>query len=352
MKAVVKFKDGKDGWEIRDVQRQDPKPGEVEIKIQAAGICGSELHLYHDNHSYTPPVVVGHEFCGIISRVGEGVKSWKVGDRVVAENHKTVCGACEYCRTGFPVFCTERRTPGYAVDGGWTNYFSTPTRTLIKIPDNVSYEEAALTEPCSVAVEALCERVPVKAGEIVLVHGCGPIGLLNAMVAKAVGAGMVIITGTNVDKDIRLPIANKLGFDRVININETDLKKEIMEITDGRGVDMIVEASGSEAAINSSIGLIRKRGRIVAIGEVAKPEITFRWNDAIFRGCSITFSFGATYKAWKYSLDLMSAGKIDVKSLITHKFPLEKWEQGFKLMDSKESLKVLLVPEGSTVKID
>jgi L-iditol 2-dehydrogenase len=350
VRGVVKFKDGKDGWEIREIQRPEPKPGEVEIQVQAAGMCGSELHLYHDNHSYTPPVVVGHEFCGVISRVGEGVTKWKVGDRVVAENHKTVCGACEYCRTGLPVFCAERRTPGYHVDGGWTSYFTTPIRTLIKIPDNVSFEEAALTEPISVAVEALVERVPVKAGEIVLVHGCGPIGLLNAMVAKAAGAGQVIITGIDDDEGLRLSVARELGIDRVININKTDLKKEVMEITNGCGVDMIVEASGAESAINSSFGLIRKRGRIVAIGEAAKPEITFRWNDAIFRGCSIVFSFGSTYKAWTFSLDLVATGQINVKPLITHKFPLDKWEEGFKLMDAKESLKVLLIPDDSTLK--
>ncbi len=351
MKAVVKFRDGKDGWEIRNVLRPDPKPGEVEIAIQAAGICGSELHLYHDHHYYTPPVIVGHEFCGVITRLGEGVQGWEIGDKVVAENHKTVCGMCEPCRTGLPIFCPDRKPVGYLIDGGWTSYYSVPARLLIKIPDNVSFEEAALTEPCSIAVEALCERAPVRAGEMVLVHGCGPIGILNAMVAKAAGAGKVIITGTNADEGVRLPICRKLDFDRVINVNKTDLKKEIMKLTDGRGADMIVEASGAEAAINASLELIRKRGRIVAIGEVAKQEIAFKWNAAVFRGCTITFSFGATYRAWKLSLELMSAGKIDVKPLITHKFPLEKWEEGFRLMDLKESLKVLLIPEGSEVAL-
>lgn len=346
MKSVVKFKDGKDGWEIRDIPREDPAPGEVEIQIKAAGICGSELHLYHDNHFYTPPVVVGHEFAGVVSRIGEGVKAWKPGDRVVCENHKTSCGVCEYCKIGQPIFCKARKAVGYAVNGGWTSYICMPERLLLRIPDPVSYEEAAMTEPCSILAHALCHKAPIKAGETVLVQGCGTIGLIGAMTAKAAGAGMVILTGTDEDEGIRFDVAQKLGvIDHIINVSRKDLLTEVQAITGGRGVDMVVEASGALQAIDAALKLVRKNGRIVAVGEAPSDEILFKWNAAIFRACTVTFTYGSEFEAWRRSLQFMEEGKLNLKPLITHKLPLHEFHKGFELLESKKGIKVMLIPE-------
>lgn len=342
MKAVVKFKDGKDGWEIREIDRVEPKENEVEIKIMATGICGSELHLYHDNHTYVPPVVVGHEFAGEIVRVGKNVSKWKKGDRVVSENNKSVCGVCEFCRTGQPILCPERKPVGYKVNGGWTSYFCTPEHLLIKIPDNVSFEEAAMTEPVSVATQALIVRDTVHFGDVVLVQGCGTIGLINAMVAKALGASKVILTGTDADEAIRLPIARRLDIDEIINVQRENLKERIIEITESRGVDVVIEASGAESAIYDMVSLIKKTGQIVAIGETPEPELTFPWVSAVFKSCSITFSFGATYKAWKYALELMGEKKINLEPLITHTISLEDFRTGFELLEKKQALKVIM----------
>jgi len=345
MKAVVKMFDGKEGWKIQDMPRVDPKPNEVEVQIKAVGICGSELHLYHDNHFYTPGTIVGHEFAGVISRVGDDVKAWKPGDRVVSENHKTACGECEYCKTGQTMFCPERKSMGYAVNGGWTEYICLPAKLLLRIPEGVSYEEATMSEPCSIVTHALCFKEPVQAGETVLVHGCGTIGLLSAMVAKAAGAGRVIITGTEFDREVRLPVAEQMEMiDHVFDISKVDLESEIMRLTDNKGVDMIVEASGAVSAINESIKLIRKLGRIVAIGEAPADQISFTWNAAIFRACTIAFTYGAFYPAWKLSLQFMEQGKIKLKPLITHELPLEQFHEGFKLLEEKKGLKVILKP--------
>lgn len=345
MKAVMKVKDGKDGWEIREADRIEPKDDEVEIEIMAAGICGSELHLYHDNHFYTPPVIVGHEFSGRISKTGKNVTKWKIGDRVVSENHKTACWSCSYCRSGQLMFCKNRRSVGYVENGGWTSYICMPEKLLIGIPDNVTYEEASMTEPVSIATQALCIREPIRAGEIVLVQGCGTIGLINAMVAKAAGAGTVIITGTKEDRAIRLPIAKKLGIDYVFDVTEVDLKEKIMALTGDRGVDMIVEASGSEIAINQAVDLVKKTGRIVAIGEAANPKFPFRWNDAIFRACSITFSLGAGYHAWNLALELMAQKKIELKPLITHEISMKDFRKGFEMLEEKVAVKVVMKPD-------
>ncbi|MCQ4636819.1 alcohol dehydrogenase catalytic domain-containing protein [Anaerovorax odorimutans] len=342
MRAVVKFKDGKDGWEIRDIERITPKDNEVEIKVMATGICGSELHLYHDNHTYAPPVVVGHEFCGEIVRVGKDVTKWKIGDRVVSENNKSVCGVCEFCRTGRPILCPERKPVGYKVNGGWTSYFCTPEHLLIKIPDNVSFNEAAMTEPVSVATQAQIVRNTVKIGDVVLVQGCGTIGLINAMVAKAIGAQKVILTGTNVDEQMRLPIARKLNIDRIVNVEKENLKKIVMEETDRMGVDVIVEASGADPAIYGMVELLKKTGNIVAIGETARPDLQFPWVGAVFKSCTITYSFGATYEAWQLALNLMGQGKLHLNELITHEIPLEEFRKGFELLEKKEALKVIM----------
>ena len=242
----------------------------------ATGICGSELHLYHDNHVYTPPVVVGHEFAGEIVRVGKAVKKWKVGDRVVSENNKSVCGVCDFCRTGQPILCPERKSVGYKINGGWTSYFCTPEHLLLRIPDNVTFEEAAMTEPVSVATQALIVRDTVHIGDIVLVQGCGTIGLINAMVAKAIGAKKVILTGTDIDEDVRLPIARSLDLGTIINVQRENLKERIMELTDNKGVDVVIEASGADSAIYDMVDLIKKTGQIVAIGETLRKDLKFR----------------------------------------------------------------------------
>lgn len=344
MRAIVKFKDGKDGWEVRDIPKPIPKDDEVEIKVEAIGVCGSELHLYHDNHYYKPPVVVGHEFSGTITNIGKNVKKWKIGDRVVSENHTTACRECEFCRNGKELFCPTRKSMGYDIDGYWTEYVCRPTWLLHRIPDNVSLEEAAMTEPTSVGVFALTEKTYIKPNYNILVQGCGPIGMIAAMVAKASGAKKVILTGIDVDEKIRIPIAKKLPIDEVINISNIDLQEYVMDLTHGFGVDIVVDASGSDVAINNAVDLVKKTGQIIAIGETREKNISFGWNKAIFRACSVLFTLGSNYNAWETTLSLVGGGRINLKPIITHKLPLEDWEKAFKLMDAKESGKVLLIP--------
>lgn len=344
MKAVVKMKDGHDGWEIQEKERVAPGDDEVEMKVMAAGICGSELHLYHDNHYYKPGAVVGHEYSGVISRVGKNVTKYKVGDRIITENRYSSCGNCEYCRTGNMGLCKEAIMPGYILDGGWRNYAVIPTKQIIKIPDNVSYEEASVVEPAAVLMEALTIKEPIRANETVLIQGCGTIGLLACMVAKAAGAGTVIVTGTDVDEEIRIPVAKEVGADYVINVQKEDLIEKIMEITDGKGVDYIAECSGAPSAIKSCFYAIKKLGRIVAIGEAPVKEIGFDWNKAVFTGATLKFHYGSDYVAWHRVVDMMSNGKIDVKPLITHEIPMEDFRKGFEMLDNKEAIKVVMHP--------
>lgn len=346
MMAVVKHKDGKGGWAYEKVARKDPAENEVEIEIKSIGICGSELHLYHDNHFYTPPVVVGHEFCGEISRVGRNVKDWKTGDRVVAALDKGACGNCEFCRRGMPNFCTEGKAVGYDENGGWTEYYCTPQNTLFRLPENVSFEEGSMTEPCNVACQALSVKKTVQIGDLVLVQGCGTIGMISAMVAKAIGAGTVMITGTNVDEAVRLPLARSIeAIDHVVNVEQENLYEKIMEFTQGKGADVIVEASGAVSVIQDIVKLIKKTGNIVVLGETSAKEIPIPWNDAVLKACTIYFSFGEVYDAWNTAIKLMGTNKLELGKLITHRVPLAQFRKGFELLEQKDALKVILEPE-------
>ncbi|NLW77941.1 MAG: alcohol dehydrogenase catalytic domain-containing protein [Ruminococcaceae bacterium] len=350
MTAIYKVRDGHDGWEIRDIPRREPGPGEVELQIMAAGICGSELHLYHDNHFYTPPSLIGHEWSARISKVGEGVPDWKVGDKVVTLPSRNACGHCFYCSIGQSVFCAARRPFGpYGPNdgGGWREYFTMKAEGFLRVPDSVSFEEAAMLEPASVLVQALCIKAPVHTGDVVVVQGAGTIGILAAQVAKAAGAGRVIITDVASAREVKLPVARALpAIDQVVDITETDLKALVMAETDGRGADMVVDCSGSEAAVNSAFGLVRRSGRVVAIGEPATPSISVNWIDAIIQNIDLHFTFGSTNDAWRIALQLVADGRVQLKPLISHRIALADFEEGFKLMDDKKALKVMMFPHG------
>jgi threonine dehydrogenase-like Zn-dependent dehydrogenase len=243
-------------------------------------------------------------------------------------------------------FCQNQKTVGYSMDGGWAKYYCTPENLLLRIPDNVSYEEASMTEPINVVCQALFIKEGVRHGDVVLVQGCGTIGMLNAMVAKALGAKTVIITGVAGDEDLRLPVARTIdAIDYVLNVSEVNLKDEVMKITNGRGVDVIIEASGSEIAIYNMSDVLKVTGTIVVLGETPKAELNLRWNQLLFKSCTIKFSFGEVYEAWVKALELMESKKLELEKLITHRLPLEKFREGFDLLDQKKGLKVLLLPD-------
>lgn len=347
MDSVRKMADGKENWVFGKADRKEPGAKEVEIKVKCIGICGSELHAYHDNHFYEPGNVIGHEFCGEISRVGAEVTDWKVGDRVVAEIYQGACGECEFCRRGMPGFCSHGRYVGWNINGGWAEYFCAAENMLLKLPDEVSYEEGSMIEPVSVLTQALIvNKAPVKGGDVVLVQGCGTIGMIAAMVAKAAGASKVIMTGTDADVDVRFPVAKSLtAVDRIVNIMKEDLKEIILNETEGLGADVIIEASGAEPAIKTMPEYLRTRGTIVVLGEAAKSELGIDWNQFLFKSCSVIFNFGEVHEAWKITMRLLEAGKLELEKLITHRLPLSGFAEGFEVLDSKKGLKVLMYPE-------
>lgn len=344
MLALVKTDCGPGHMELREVPVPQIKPDEVLIQVKACGICGSDLKIQDDQHPYTPPVVVGHEFSGEIVEVGSSVDVWDPGDRVVSEQHTRACGWCRQCLTGNAFACTSKRAPGYFVDGAFAEFIKIPAWLLHRIPENIDYVDAAFSEPSAVAVHGVLERTRIYPEEVVLVLGCGPIGLVAAQMAQAVGAAAVIITGIDRDEKARLPKGRELGIDYVVNIEKSDLAALVEDLTHGEGADVVVELSGADSAISQAFQLARRLGRVGIIGQPSRDEVTIPYRQALFRALEVVFSYSSKFSSWERALSLFERGAIQPAQYITHVLPLQAWERGFELARSGEAVKVVLTP--------
>jgi L-iditol 2-dehydrogenase len=345
MKGLVKFDKGPGNMEIREVAEPVVQPGQVKIEVKAAGICGSDIHILHSDIAIPvrPPVVTGHEFSGVVTAVGEGVTTCKVGDRVTSETAYAYCGKCHNCKTGRYNLCDERRTLGYWFNGAFAKYTVVPEDRIHLLTDSISFEEAALLEPAACVTHAVMDLATIQAGDVVLVSGPGAVGLIAMQVAKAHGA-FVIVSGTSVDAD-RLAFAEKLGADRIVDVTKEDVLAVVKSLTHmGRGADVVLECSGSGRATATGIEAVRKQGQFVQIGLAGKPfELNF--DRICYKEIKVTGSLGSVWTAWNNAIKLVEAKKLNLKDLVSHTFSLDEWEKGFDVFEKKEGLKVLFKPE-------
>lgn len=344
MKALVKTAKGPGFLEIKEWPDPQIEPGEVLLRVRACGICGSDLKIEDDQHPYTPPVVVGHEFAGEIVKLGAGVKGWAAGDRVVSEQHFKACGICRLCLAGSAFACSEKRAPGYFSDGAFAEFIAVPAWLLHRIPDRLSFIEAAFAEPAAVAAHGMLERTGISPEDIVLILGCGPIGLAAAKMAQVSGAAKVILTGVDRDEKARLPAARKLGIDYVVNVERENLAGLVKDVTKGCGADVVVELSGSPAAIAQAFEMARRLGRLGIIGQPPVDEIKIPYRQAMFRAITVSFSYSSKYTSWESVLSLFERGALRPTQFITHILPLADWKRGFDLSRSGDAVKVVLVP--------
>lgn len=344
MRGVMKVGRGSGLVELREVPDPLAGPGEVLIQVGAAAICGSDIHIYHDRHPYWPPVVLGHEFAGTVRDVGEGVTEYAAGDRVVSETSTGSCGTCFLCRSGNRHICPDKRAAGIGRNGAFADYIVMPAALLHRIPGGLPMEEAALTEPTAIAVHAVIERAAVRPGETVVITGPGPIGLLCLQVAKSAGAGMTIVSGTAASASRRLPVAQAVGADVVINIAEEDLVERVMAATGGHGADVVIETSGAPGAVELLPRLVRRLGRICVVGVAGLPTVSFPWDVALFKGVEVQFSFSSRHTSWVTGLRLLSTGRVRAGPLLTTGVPLERWHQAFEAQEQGRAIKALLVP--------
>jgi L-iditol 2-dehydrogenase len=345
MKALVKFGRQDGDIEIRDIPKPVMGPDQVMIEVKAVGVCGSDIHLWQENQSWEVklPLVMGHELSGVVSEVGEQVDGFKVGDRVVCETAASVCGQCVYCITGNYNQCPHRKGYGALIDGAFTEYVATRPQILHHIPDNVSFEEAALTEPICVAYNALVEKSTVKPGDLVIIQGPGPIGIMALLMARLSGAGTLIMLGTTADAQ-RLAVAKEVGAHHALNVEQENPLALIRSLGDGFGADVVVDCTGVSRALQQSLELVRPNGRIIKIGWGPEP-LDFSLDPLVGKGVTLQGSFSHTYTHWERVLTLLSAGHINLGPIIGGVYPLQQWQEAFIKMEKGENVKSVLVIE-------
>lgn len=341
MKSLVKTKLGFGNLEVQSKPEPFPKKDQVKIKVKYAGICGSDIHTYEGDYKVGVPVTLGHEFSGEIVEVGEGVKEFQVGDRVTSETTYYICGKCEYCQTRDYNLCNHRKGLGTQQDGAFAKYVIARKESVHHLPENVDFLSAAMTEPLACTYHAI-EKVKIHEGDLVVVTGPGPIGLLAAQVAKSQKA-TVIITGISNDK-LRLDKAKELGIDYAINTQEEDVKELVKKLTKGYGADVVLECSGAVLAAKQGLDLLRKKGKYVQVGLFAQQDVQFDLEKIIQKEIHVVGSRSQKPDDWEPALTLMSEGKVNAKSLITHVFNITQWEEAYNVIKSGEAIKVLLTP--------
>ena len=340
MLALVKTARGVGNIELVEMPEPSPAPGEAKIEVKACGICGTDIHIYHDRSETRPPVIMGHEFSGVVCELGEGVEQVAVGDRVVSETTVRSCGVCRYCRMGAYDICPTRWGLGRGGNGAFARYLVMRAEMLHHLPENVDHFAGALTEPLACCVHAATEFTHIAAGDIVLITGDGAIGLLTMQVAKAAGA-TVVLCGHH---DGRLALGRELGADICLNAKREDPGPLVRELSDGYGADVVIECSGSESAIDLGLDLVRRQGQYTQLGLAGGP-VTVGLDQIAYKELRVAGSFNQQWTSWERALRYLREGTVQTRPLITEILPLSQWREGFDLYEHRQATKVILVPE-------
>lgn len=341
MQSVAKLARGEGNVGLREVEQPQPGPGQVLMAVRAAGICGTDLHIFHDEYPTQPPVTLGHELAGDVAAIGEGVTRVAPGDRITTETYFHLCGTCRFCRTGKPNLCPERRSIGSGVDGGFARHVLVPERNVHLLPANLPLNEAALTEPLACVVHGALELPKVTAGDVAVVSGPGAIGLLTLQVARAAGAA-VIVLGTGADHR-RLDLARELGAAAAIDVTSDDPAPVVKELSGGWGADIVFECSGAGPAALGLLQHVRRGGQYAQIGLFGKP-VAWDLDQVCMKELSVTGSNATVPSAWRTALRLLGEGQVRTAPLITGTYPLAGWADAFSTFEKKEGVKLLLDP--------
>jgi L-iditol 2-dehydrogenase len=338
VRALLKTGLGVGDLELKEWPEPTPAPDEVKLKIAAAGICGTDIHIIKGEWPSRPPVVLGHEFCGTVVEVGTHVRRFKPGDRVVASNPAQTCGKCYHCRAGNPFMCLHRVSAGYMIDGAFAEYICIREERCHSLPDHVSFRQAALGEPLSVAVHAVIDRTTVHAGDLVLVAGPGAVGLLTMLVAKLEGA-RVIVAGVAKDRS-RLTLAEELGADLVIDSSTEDLVGIVGRLSDGEGADLVYECSGVANSLDLCWAAVRREGTLAQVG-IYPSRIETDFNKVVMKELTVIGSFGYVWNSWRRSIQLLSDRRIKTEALISHEVSLSQFEEAFRVTQDGTATKVI-----------
>lgn len=342
MKALVKTAPGYNQMVLKEIPQPKPEKDQVLIKVAYTGICGTDVHGFKGEYDrLKTPLVLGHEFSGVVAEVGSEVTKVKVGDEVTSETTFSTCGSCEPCQNKEYNLCLKRQGLGSQVNGSFAEYVLTREESVHLLDGKISLMEASITEPIACGVHASMEKTQVGAGDTVVVIGPGPIGLCLTQVLKGIGA-KVIMVGITRDKE-RLETARSLGADAIVDSQAENAAEVIQEMT-GVGADYCFECSGAAPAVKNAFDYLRQKGTLVQMGVFAKNENLLDLNSIVQREMNIVGSRSQKPSTWQLTLDLMKKGSIDARRLITKVYPLTEWEQAFEDAMAGTEIKVVLQP--------
>lgn len=336
--AVVNYAEKKGSVELREIDKPDIGVDDVLLEVANVGVCGSDLHQWTSDHSWPVnyPVVLGHEFGGHIVALGNQVSGWKEGDRVVSETAAVIDSSNPLSRQGLYNLDPTRKGFGYGVNGAMTRYVSVPARCLHKVPDELPFEQACLTEPCAVAYNAVLVNSHIRPGDRVIVLGPGTIGILCAAMAKLAGADVAIV-GLKTDTG-RLEIAHGYGCKTIIGD-----ASEWANQYDGLGADCIIDAAGVSATLKLALDYVRPNGHITKVGWGPQP-MNFSLDLLIQKNVTLQGSFSHNWPIWEKVLSLLTSGKLDVKPIIGGVWKLTDWHEAFEQMHAGKVVKSVLTP--------
>ena len=348
MKALVKFEKGTEGLGIKEVPEPSPATGDLKVKVLAAGICGSDIHTYHDyghgNRKIVMPRILGHEFVGQVCELGEGVTKFNVGDWIVCPPACYSCGECELCRHGLITLCHQRKSIGTHVDGAMAEYVLVPEKYALKLPDKVDNDEArkvyALAEPFCCCVRAIYEKADVKPGDVAVVTGPGPMGAMAGMLLRSRGA-YVVMSGLEKDAD-RLAFAIKHGAADETVTNFEDLKNAVLA-RNPNGADITCDIAACAPSLRNCFELIKECGTHIQIGVFAKT-IEIDLDELFSKEITYIPSNSTAVSSWKIGMALLEKGIVDIAPVMTLQLPLDKWKEGFEATISQSMGKVVLLP--------
>jgi L-iditol 2-dehydrogenase len=336
--AVVNYAPEKGSVEIREIPRPAIGEDDVLLEVMNVGICGSDLHQWTADHSWPVnyPIVLGHEFAGYIAETGSRVSGWQAGDRVVSETAAVIDPNNAMSRQGLYNLDPTRKGFGYGVDGAMTRFVRVPARCLHRVPDQLPFEQACLTEPCCVAYNAVVENARLRPGDRVLVLGPGTIGLLCAAVARLCGAEVAVV-GLAADSH-RLSIARQYGCETITG-DATGWARQ----RDGLGADCVIDAAGASATLKIALQLVRPNGHITKVGWGPQP-LDFSLDALVQKNVTLQGSFSHNWPIWERVIALLASGQLDVRPIIGGVWPLTEWREAFEMMHRCEVVKSVLKP--------
>ena len=341
--AVVQYALEPLAVELREVPVPDIGDDDVLLRVGAVSVCGSDVHQAYNTHSWPVnlPVILGHEFAGTVAKAGRAVKNFREGDRVVSETAAVVCGECLLCRTGRYNLCPGRKGFGYGLNGAMASYVKVPARCLHRIPDSLPFALACLAEPHSVAYNAMCVNSTIRPGDLVVVLGPGPIGLLCARMAALAGADPLIVVGLSGDA-ARLETATRLGATRVVNADRENVE-DVVRGFSSLGADLVCDASGASRPLDLALALARPGGQVTKVGW--SPDlVAVDINPLVQKNLRLQGSFSHTFPTWERVIHLLDRRQTLPDEIVGLTVPLDGWREAFAAMHEGRVIKSVLIP--------